>query len=328
VFHHHLIHTGFLMSHSFAIRKLSLGIALTLSTVAIQTAIASTCPFDGGGSDAINDGIVLTRYALGITGAPLVASTRYASLDPLQVKNNIECVGCVLDMNGDGQIDTVDTTIIARHLIGFSGTSLTNGLALGAGSRNTTAAVTSFLVSGCAVGGTVNAWTLDGNAFGTTGVMGTTDNNAFEINANNERAARSEPGAQVVPGITFGPNITLGHPTNVASSPAVVGGASATVSRGGRTSYPNKALGVGAAVSGGVGNTAVVAFSVIAGGTSNTASGQSSAVMGGSGNSASGSFSGVLGGNSTWPAAMARWRAGQDPSPATKAALLGPTQAL
>lgn len=50
---------------------------------------AQTCPFDNGGSDAINDGVVLTRYALGITGAPLTASTRYASLDPLQVKRTL-----------------------------------------------------------------------------------------------------------------------------------------------------------------------------------------------------------------------------------------------
>ena len=35
------------------------------------SANAQTCPFDNGGSDAINDGLVLTRYALNITGAPL-----------------------------------------------------------------------------------------------------------------------------------------------------------------------------------------------------------------------------------------------------------------
>lgn len=121
---------------------------------------AAQCPFDNGASDAINDGLVLTRYALGIAGSPLVASTKYASLDPLQVKNNIECVGCALDMNGDGAIDTVDTTIIARHLSGFTGASLTAGLALGtvpSASRPTTAAITSFLASGCALGGAINA---------------------------------------------------------------------------------------------------------------------------------------------------------------------------
>ena len=75
----------------------------SVSALSLATA-GSTCPLDTSGSDVLNDGVVLTRYA---------------SLDPLQVKANIECVGCALDMNGDGVIDTVDTTIIARHLAGF-----------------------------------------------------------------------------------------------------------------------------------------------------------------------------------------------------------------
>ena len=139
---------------------------------------ASVCPFDTGGSDALNDGVVLTRYALGITGAPLTASTRYASLDPLQVKANIECVGCALDINGDGVVDTVDTTIIARHLSGFTGASLTAGLALG--NTATTASVVSFLANGCAVGGAINAFVHGGNTFalgaGAPSVLGNTDN--------------------------------------------------------------------------------------------------------------------------------------------------------
>ena len=139
-------------------------VAASLSFLLLSASNAATCPFDNGGSDALNDGLVLTRYALGITGAPLIASTRYASLDPLQVKNNIECVGCALDMNGDGQIDAVDTTIIARHLAGFTGASLTAGLALGSApsaSRTDTASITSFLVNGCAVGGSLPSGTLD-----------------------------------------------------------------------------------------------------------------------------------------------------------------------
>ena len=150
---------------------------VALLAVLSASASAQTCPFNNGGSDATNDGVVLTRYALGITGAPLTASTRYASLDPLQVKNNIECVGCALDMNGDGQIDTVDTTIIARHLAGFQGASLTAELALGVAptaSRPTTAAIVSFLVSGCATGPN-GAFVQRGNAFGAAAVLGTTD---------------------------------------------------------------------------------------------------------------------------------------------------------
>ena len=68
-----------------------LGALALVATLAVLPASASaqTCPFNNGGSDATNDGVVLTRYALGITGAPLTASTRYASLDPLQVKKII-----------------------------------------------------------------------------------------------------------------------------------------------------------------------------------------------------------------------------------------------
>jgi hypothetical protein len=281
------------MSHSFVIRKLSLGIALTLSAVTWQTAIAApTCPFDGGGSDAVNDGVVLARYALGITGSPLVASTRYARLDPLQVKNNIECVGCALDMNGDGQIDTVDTTIIARHLTGFSGTALTNGLALGSApgaSRPTTAAISSFLASGCATGGATNAWTQGGNAFGATGVIGTRDSNDFVIVANNQRVGVFKAG-----GAQYGADIVLGSLYNQAGAqlnPTWVGGVAATVSGGGNNSRPNSATAIGATVAGGIGNTANQQSATVSGGGGNTASGGFSIALGGINNTAGGNFS-------------------------------------
>jgi trimeric autotransporter adhesin len=142
----------------YARRKTLATLISVLVASASAVSVAATCPFDNGGSDAINDGLVLTRYALEITGSALVANTRYASLDPVQVKNNIECVSCALDMNGDQRIDTVDTTIIARHLAGFTGNALTNGLALGSGSRPDTASIASFLANGCGItGGTVTS---------------------------------------------------------------------------------------------------------------------------------------------------------------------------
>jgi trimeric autotransporter adhesin len=303
------------MSHSFVIRKLSLGIALTLSAVTWQTAIAApTCPFDGGGSDAVNDGVVLARYALGITGSPLVASTRYARLDPLQVKNNIECVGCALDMNGDGQIDTVDTTIIARHLTGFSGTALTNGLALGAGSRNTAAAVSSFLVSGCAVGGTVNAWTLGGNAFGAPGLIGTLDSNPITVFSNGAAANLLLSGGnglrvQVSGNTTLGvPNVINGSSANQASS----GVRGATIAGGGANlddpfyvgANGNSVTDAYGTVGGGHSNRAgtlsgaplTSTSSTVAGGDNNVAEGFASAVTGGSQNKASGVLAVVGGG--------------------------------
>ena len=166
----------------------------------------------------LNDGVVLTRYALGITGAPMIASTRYASLDPLQVKNNIECVGCALDMNGDGVIDTVDTTIIARRLAGFQGASLTAGLALGTGTRPNLAAVTSFLANGCAVGGAINAFVQGGNSFGAAATVGTTD--AFPLTVKSGGTAVSVltgrgDGLRIVEaelgGVFFAPNTINGN---------------------------------------------------------------------------------------------------------------------
>jgi trimeric autotransporter adhesin len=284
-------------------------------------ALAAICPFDTGGSDALNDGVVLTRYALGITGSPLVASTRYASLDPLQVKNNIECVGCALDMNGDGQIDTVDTTIIARHLAGFKEASLTGGLALGSGSRNTTAAVTSFLANGCAVGGAVNAFTLGGNAFGnvaTRAVLGTTDGRPLLVGTGDGSGLKISPFATAsLPGALA---ITNGAATNSASAAAttVAGGGFNrsdcydSVTRDLTRNCANVATGLastvggGAAnsagtgdystVAGGLGNAAAFDFSTISGGLDNLAIAMSSTVGGGQDNIASGPSSTVVGG--------------------------------
>ena len=70
------------MNRSSERRLTTLIAALTLTLTLTSAHAASVCPFDTGGSDALNDGVALTRYALGITGAPLTASTRYASLDP------------------------------------------------------------------------------------------------------------------------------------------------------------------------------------------------------------------------------------------------------
>jgi trimeric autotransporter adhesin len=268
-------------------------IAATLSLQAAPT-IAATCPFDTGASDALNDGVELTRYALGITGSPMTASTRYASLDPLQVKNNIECVGCALDMNGDGQIDTVDTTIIARHLVGFKGAAVTNGLALGAGSRNTTAAVTSFLANGCAVGGAISAFTQGGNAFGAPAVLGTTDGQPLTLGIG------GGAGVRIAPSTTVGePNIIGGHADNGAASTAIKG---AFIGGGGATGgFPNSILANYGVIGGGAGNKVHGNYGAVGGGAENQAGGSLSGlpfttVGGGFQNSALGESSVVAGG--------------------------------
>ena len=259
-----------------------------MSALSLATA-ASTCPFDTGGSDVLNDGVVLTRYALGITGAPMIASTRYASLDPLQVKANIECVGCTLDINGDGVVDTVDTTIIARHLAGFQGASLTAGLALGAGTRNTAAAVTSFLANGCAVGGAINAFVLGGNSFAAPAVLGTNDAQPLTIKTNGAQLSLMVLGGGlriVVSDSVNAPNVVNGSMGNSAS------GLGSTVAGGsGNFALPNYG-----AVGGGAGNTANNSYGAISGGFLNTA-GYAATVPGGIQNATTGDYSFAAGSN-------------------------------
>jgi trimeric autotransporter adhesin len=271
-------------------------VALGAGALSIATfASAATCPFDGGGSDAVNDGLVLTRYALGITDAPLVASTRYASLDPLQVKNNIECVGCALDMNGDNAIDTVDTTIIARHLAGFSGNALTNGLALGSGSRPTPSSVQSFLASGCAAGGAINAFTQGGNSFGANAEIGLND--LYSLYAKVPGGGiRLQP--TTFPGII---GVVAGSEANQILNSAV----GATIAGGGELGGgANRVSSNYATVGGGSRNSAGKAADIfngnqtVVGGYYNDASGYAATVLGGQRNVASGAVSMVGGTNS------------------------------
>ena len=278
-----------LRKDDFRIRgQLLVAAFFSVSALSPATA-ASTCPFDAGGLDVLNDGVVLTRYALGITGAPMIASTRYASLDPLQVKNNIECVGCALDMNGDGVIDTVDTTIIARRLAGFQGASLTAGLALGSGSRPDLAAVTSFLASGCAVGGAINAFVQGGNAFGAAATVGTTD--AFPLTVKSGGTAVSVltargDGLRIAERLAFGafsPNTINGNQSNSVSGSITNG---ATIAGGGESrndgeaQFPNVVTRSFGTISGGLGNTVSGFYATVPGGLGDTASGESSFAAG------------------------------------------------
>jgi hypothetical protein len=142
--------------------KTVLTVLTVLITLIVSPAIAiaaATCPigqFDGTSviPDAMNDGLVITRSAQKITGAPLFANTRYANvsgLTPAQVSNRIDSLSCAYDMNGDGKLDTVDSTVIVRHLLGLKNDALTAGLTLGSGLRPNPQDVTNFIANGCIV---------------------------------------------------------------------------------------------------------------------------------------------------------------------------------
>ncbi len=266
-----------------------------LAAVFTPSLHAQTCPFDTGGSDAVNDGVVLTRYALGITGAPLTASTRYASLDPLQVKANIECVGCALDVNQDGVVDTIDTTVIARHLAGFNGAAVTNGLGL---TPAVAASVTSFLANGCAVGGAINAFVQGGNTFalgaGIASVLGNNDNRPLSVQAPQSTIkllvdpVNGDDGLRISYAnggfSSVSPNTINGSRVNSVGA-GVFG---ATIAGGGLPSSPNTVTASLGTVGGGIANNVSDMLSVIGGGEFNAASGYASVVPGGSNNTAAG----------------------------------------
>jgi hypothetical protein len=144
-------------------------IAFCFISVFAPIANAQMCPFDDGNSSLAVEGLILTRYALGITGAPLLAGTGVNAVDAPTVEAAINCPSCGLNITGNATLTVADATIISRKLAGFSGDALTSGLALGSGTRNTPAAVQSFLLSGCgATGGTVTSITAGSGLTGGT----------------------------------------------------------------------------------------------------------------------------------------------------------------
>ncbi len=273
-------------------------IALLLPTMVIAQIVvpppAQACPFDDGRSSLAVEGLILTRYALGLTGAPLVAATGISAVDAATVEASINCPSCGLNITGNPTLTVADATIISRKLAGFSGDALTKGVALGSGTRSTPAAVQSFLLSGC--GTAVNGFVQGGNAFGATAVLGTNDNNALEFRVRGNKVMRFDPHPN-------SPNIVAGSLNNYHSD-GVVG---VTVVGGGLPGYgcsalpfdqcSNAATNDYATVIGGFANTANGDRSTVTGGASNRASGSASSIGGGYANLASASLSRVGGGS-------------------------------
>lgn len=155
-------------------------VVVAATTTVTNTANAQTCPFDDGNSTLTREGLILTRYALGMRGAPLLVGTDLAGEDPNSIDITANCPACGLDVNGNGTFDTTDATIISRKLAGLVGPALTDSLPLGSGTRNTFAAINSFLLAGCGTSsGTVtNIATgtgLTGGPITTTGTISIAD---------------------------------------------------------------------------------------------------------------------------------------------------------
>ena len=92
--------------------------------------------------DAMTDGLLVLRYMFGLSGNALVGgalggtATRQTSADIVAYLNDIRSA---LDADGNGVVDALtDGVLILRHLLGLTGTALTQG-AVGSGAKRLTA---------------------------------------------------------------------------------------------------------------------------------------------------------------------------------------------
>ena len=82
-----------------------------------------------GTADALTDGLLLLRYAFGLTGASLVASAVSASstLSTAEIESEIATVISIADIDADGNVDALtDGLLLLRYLFGLSGDALVN----------------------------------------------------------------------------------------------------------------------------------------------------------------------------------------------------------
>ncbi len=200
--------------------------------------------------------LVVTLVSLAVV--PVAAAPAVAPCTPGAAYNP------ACDVDHDGDVDILDVQLAAGHW-------------------NQSGAFTS------------GGWELTGNA-GTnpaSNFLGTTDNTALELRANNWRVLRLEPNGPR-------PNVIAGSNANTATA----GVESAAIAGGGSDTLPNRVTDSYGAVGGGYANTAGDnagtvndrAFATVGGGGGNTASGWKSTIGGGWYNIASGEESFVGGG--------------------------------
>ena len=98
-----------LLQRSVSVLALLAALFTTTYTAPTQ---AQTCPFDDGNSSIEIEGLILTRFALGLTGAPLVANTVINAVDAPTVEATINCPSCGLNITGNPSMTVADATII------------------------------------------------------------------------------------------------------------------------------------------------------------------------------------------------------------------------
>ncbi|MFO1313634.1 MAG: tail fiber domain-containing protein [Burkholderiales bacterium] len=249
-------------------------------------------------TDANSGGTVTSvGSGTGLSGGPITASGTLSIAAGYQLPQG--CTnGQVAKSNGAG-----GWTCASDATGGGGGTvtSVTAGAGLTGGTITTSGTIAVDPTSATLAG---NFLRQNGNAFGATAVLGTIDNNAIDILANNSRVVRYEPNA-------VSPNVIGGSPANSVTAGvrgATIGGGAASASAidpDYGAGVPNRVTDVYGTVGGGFGNVAGnatgsisdAAGATVAGGVANQATGKYAAVGGGNGNKSGGYASAVPGGN-------------------------------
>jgi uncharacterized protein (DUF1800 family) len=131
------------------------------ATVATGSALAqaSNCPLDVSrdvltiptprAPNAMTDGVLLTRFALGLRG-PQLYDRVTTEVNRFVAEGNTGTTLAQLDVDGDGVFTSTDATVLSRYISGFRDAALTNGLTFNTGaSRGTAAGVTAHINGGC-----------------------------------------------------------------------------------------------------------------------------------------------------------------------------------
>lgn len=153
--------------------------ALLSGVSVVSHAQVSNCPFDlSGPQKGVANALLLSRHALGLTGASFVGGSGVSNQNAAAVLTEAQNRLDRIDLDGNGTFGSYDALVAARVLLGYGTTAAVAGLTPSSqGSRTSPQAVKAFLDAGCpapsgppaitsasVAGGIL---TVGGNSFGT-----------------------------------------------------------------------------------------------------------------------------------------------------------------
>lgn len=102
--------------------------------------------------DPATDGVLVLRYLFGLRGTALtsggVVGGTATRADPDAIKNYLDGLGQLLDIDGDGNVDAMrDGLLIIRYLMNLRGAALTSGAANPAGARTIAGTIEQYLAT-------------------------------------------------------------------------------------------------------------------------------------------------------------------------------------